>query len=268
VEDSPFSDHIHQKGSHALYAFTRFEGGEFLAFRFGMRNRMIGCYSPGSAMNVWDDRHWLFGNVLGHVRCPVGISAYYDTTKNLITVGPNFPGGAPGANQGGFPATTRLRMAGNQCSLVTLGMDLSNNTFSTRQDGPLPDPQPAGVAKPERVLEDPPGTFTTYAAFPADDGLSIRAHTGPVEIGTGMTHAQVQPQAVNVSNQPASAAPAVWLTDLVSEYSWITDICPDPTSLTGGPGGTAPWSIAQTLTRGDAANPDTGPFRNSPGGLP
>jgi hypothetical protein len=67
--------------------------------------------------------------------------------------------------------------------------------------------------------------------------------------------------------QTGTAAPGSWLSELLALYPWIAQIIPNPTSLTGGPGGSAPWSVAQALTRGDAANPNTGPFRDSPGGL-
>jgi hypothetical protein len=245
-----FSDFIHHKGTGAIYAFSRFDGGVPCHFRFGMRNRMVGCYIPGASTNVWDDGHWLFGNVLGHLRLPAGISAYYDTEKSLIT-----------GNQGGFPAPTRFRMSGCQVDRTTLGIDLSNNNFCERTDGALPDAQPAGYAKPARSWMG-----VNYAAIPVGDGISIRSHLGLVETDTGMTC--LNPQAVNVSFLPTSAAPASWLSELLAEYPWIGSICPNPTSLTGGPGGSRPWSIAQGLTRGDAATPNTGPFRDSPGGLP
>jgi hypothetical protein len=149
-------------------------------------------------------------------------------------------------------------------SPLNLGIDLSNNTFCTRTDGPLPDAQPAGGAvggKPARSWMG-----VNYAALPVGDGISIYAHTGT--IATPQTMSCLNPQARNVTNQAGSAAPGSWLSDLLAEYPWIEDICSNPTSLTGGPGGSAPWSIAQSLTRGDAAMPNTGPLRNSPGGLP
>jgi hypothetical protein len=249
----PENDYVHHKTSLYIYAFNRFDvpANHRISQRFGRKSRFVGNYGPNGRLRLWDDIHWVYGNVWGNVECPAGISAYYDENKSLVD-----------NNQGGFPATTRMRMAGNQVAgAVSLGIDLSNNTFCTRTDGPLPDAQPAGVAKPARSWNG-----VDYAAMPAGDGLSIRAHSGTIAIDTGMTC--LSPQAVNVSSLPGNAAPDSWLSDLLTEYSWISDICPNPTTLTGGPGGTAPWSIAQALTRGDAANPNTGPFRASPGGLP
>jgi hypothetical protein len=268
------NDYVHHKTSLYIYAFCRWDvpsNHNLISQRFGRKSTWVGNYGPVGLLRLWDDMHWVFGNVWSRCQCPCGISPYYDETKNLITVGPNYPGGPPGTNQGGFPPTTRLRMAGNQIANGTvLGVDLSSNSFSTRQDGPLPDPIPAGVAKPQRILEDPPGTFTTYAAMPAGDGLSIRAHTGSVTIADGMTHANLQPQAVNVSHLPNDAAATVWRTDLFARYPWIEALCPNPTSQTGGIDGSAPWQLALDLQRGDVATPTvntTGYRRTTGGGL-
>ena len=132
----------------------------------------------------------------------------------------------------------------------------------------LPDPLACGGIKGLRTFNG-----ITYAAddpaIPTSASKSERT-PGRYQLGIGYWQGRAArfDWVQNLSSQPSTAAPGNWQTELFDEYPWIEDICPNPTSLTGGPGGSAPWSVAQALTRGDAANPNTGPFRNSPGGLP
>ena len=57
----------------------------------------------------------------------------------------------------------------------------------------------------------------------------------------------------NLDSQPGAAAPAHWKTELFAQYPWIEQICPDPTSLTGGIGGVPPWRVAENLQPGSVA---------------
>lgn len=252
------SDYIHNKVSRVCFAFNYWDvGNDLLSQRTGLRSRYVGNYAPNARLNAYDDLGWYYGNYFGGtngwMRFPAGNYAYYDETKAL---------GADGSVPGGlFKAALRTRIAGNQAMRTTLGYDFGNSWCTQSSHEIFPDVQPAGVAKPQRVYQG-----VTYSALPAGDGITIRAHSGTIDIDTGLPC--LASQAVNVSSQPGSAASATWLSELLTEYPWIEGICPNPTSLTGGPGGSAPWSIAQGLTRGDAATPNTGPFRNSPGGLP
>lgn len=241
---------LHDKVSDTIVAYNRFDRTGFVHDkfnkRFGLRARYIGNYAPEFRIFYYDDSSWFFGNRLNGLVVSAGKSAGYDANGNDIW------------GVGGFHAVTRSRMSGNSCS-ITLGNNSSGWLTNTTPTGyNLPDPQPAGVAKPSRTSD---GVF--YAAFPVGDGLSIRNHSGSITQVPNGSGGFVW--AVNLNSQPGAAAPAAWNTDLPQ---WVRDVCPDPTSLTGGPGGAAPWSIAQVLTRGDAATPNTGPFRNSPGGLP
>ena len=112
----------------------------------------------------------------------------------------------------------------------------------------------------------------TYAAMAVGDGITIRAHNGPgaVLIGT----LPCLPNTINASNSvlqnysfaAGTAAPTTWRDQMFAEQPWMEDFVDDPASLTGGLGGVAPWTLASQLTRGDAATPNTGPNRNSPGG--
>lgn len=249
--DPNIADYIHDKVSNNAY-FCNFwdTTGTSLVMRFGLRKRFVGNYAPNANLRQWDDLAWIYGNRLSWIQLPMGRSAYYDETKNLED------------SVTGFHACTRLRMAGNNSGLTTLGISINADWCTAGGHATLPDPIPAGVAKPERTFNS-----IVYAAMPAGDGLSVRAHTGTIETSTDLV-GQCITQAVNVDSSPGSAAPLSWRTELFAAYPWLQSVIPDPTSLTGGPSGSAPWSIAQALTRGDAANPNTGPFRDSPGGLP
>jgi hypothetical protein len=252
-----FPDYVHDKVSGTLYAFNRLDSSVLWEMRFGLRKRMVGCYLPSAPITAWDDLGWYFGNKAATVRAPAGRSHYYDDTKNLASAAHN--------SVGGFHACKRARFAGNEFSGMILGAfgNTANWCTATAPDpATLPDPLAAGGIKEERSLDG-----ITYAADnPADPdvGIKVRAHSGSIseEAAACIDWAQ------NIDSQPGSAAPAAWLSELLAEHPWIGDICPDPTSLTGGAGSTAPWTVAQALTRGDAATPNTGPFRSSPGGLP
>jgi hypothetical protein len=253
------SDLIHHKGSGSIYAFNRFEGGGLLSYRFGLRTRSIGNYSSGASVNAWDDLGWYYGNLASVIRGPGGRSCYYDDTKNLA--------GQPNNSVGGFHANKRSRFAGNNCR-IDLGWTSGANWCTATSPDPatLPDPCATGMIKPARTFNG-----ITYAAdnpSHPDVGVKIRAHSGSITLNTESCVNLPGGWVQNLSSQPAAAAPSSWLAELLAEHPWIGGICPNPTSLTGGPGGSAPWSVAQGLTRGDAATPNTGPFRASPGGLP
>jgi hypothetical protein len=251
-------DYVHHKGSKSIYAFNRFElpANHLLSHRFGLYTRAIGNYAPGCTCRMWDDRGWYFGNFYGNMEAPAGKSAYYSDTTNLIQ------------SVSGRHATTRCRISGNSAG-IQLGVTFNQpycTSDSTHPDT-LPDPRPAGDSKPERTYAG-----VTYAAHPPNDpdrGIKIRSHTGAITTEPAPpASCAISSWVANIDAAPSATAPASWVTDLRSEYPWVTDICPDPTSLTGGPGGSAPWSVAQGLVRGDLANPSVGPNRNSPGGLP
>jgi hypothetical protein len=251
-------DLIHHKGSKSIYAFNRIDApnGHLLSHRFGLRARAIGNYAPGCTCRMWDDRGWYFGNLYANMESPAGKSAYYDDTTNLVN------------SVSGRHAQTRARISGNN-SAIQLGVTFAQPycTSETTHPDTLPDPRPAGDSKPERTYAG-----VTYAAHPPNDpdrGIKIRSHTGAITTEPAPpASCAISSWVANIDAAPSATAPASWVTDLRSEYPWVTDICPDPTSLTGGPGGSAPWSVAQGLVRGDLANPSVGPNRNSPGGLP
>jgi hypothetical protein len=253
------SDLVHHKGSSATYALNRFNSSGLLSHRFGLRARWIGNYGPSKSVNAWDDLGWYYGNSSSIIRGPAGRSCYYDDTKNLA--------GLPNNSVGGFHANKRSRFAGNSCT-IDLGWTSGVNWCTATSPDPatLPDPVACGMIKPARSFNG-----INYAADnPADPdvGVKIRAHSGSITLNTESCVNLPGGWVQNLDSQPGASAPSSWLTELLTEHPWIADICPNPTSLTGGPGGSAPWSIAQGLTRGDAANPNTGPFRASPGGLP
>jgi hypothetical protein len=167
----------------------------------------------------------------------------------------------------------RGRIAGNN-SPILLGWGADQNMCTAHRDSEQgvvtpASPQPTGVVKPSATLDG-----ITYAADSAshpDTGVKVRAHTGLIsEMPTTCIDwtQNLDPSNMVGLTSIATAAPSAWRTELFNEYPWIEALCPDPTSLTGGPGGTHPSSIAQALTRGDAATPNTGPFRDSPGGRP
>jgi hypothetical protein len=262
---TPSSDWIHHKGSKAIYAFNHCEtgAGGIIANRFGLRNRYVGNYMAGINFHAWDDLAWYYGNIVGELRCPIGRSQYFDDTKNLA--------GSPNNSVGGFHANKRTRISGNN-GTIALGWIPDGTTWCTNTSpdpATLPDPLACGGIKELRTFSG-----ITYAADDPshpDVGVKIRAHTGTITnsgSGSGGACGASFPWVQNLSNLPSNAAPGNWQSELFDEYPWIQDICPNPTSLTGGPGGSAPWSVAQALTRGNAANPNTGPSRNSPGGLP
>ena len=243
----------HQKVSKCCFAFNNLEGTNLFTHRFGIRGRYIGNYAPSSTLRLWDDQHWAYGNDQGNIQGPAGRSGYQDDFKNLP------------ASVGGFHAFKRARLAGNN-SPIDLGSTFGANWCTGGGHETLPDPMGAGMIKPERTFDS-----ITYAADDPDDpdtGITIRANTGAVTTNTDACVNLPGGYVQNLDSQTGSAAPASWLTDLFAEYPWIENICPNPTSLTGGPGGSAPWSIAQALTPGDDASPSTGPLRDSPGGLP
>jgi hypothetical protein len=256
------SDFIHHKGSGSIYAFNRFEGAVLLTHRFGLRTRAIGNYAPGANARFWDDLGWIYGNSYNEIQCPGGRSCYYDDTKNLAS--------APENSVGGFHAHKRSRISGNT-GLIELGFLYTTADWCTGTPGTapetLPDPCACGMIKPARSFEG-----VNYAADNPNDpdvGVKIRAHSGSISPNTtpcvNLPGGWVQ----NLSSQPSNAAPDTWRDELFAQYPWIEEICPNPTSQTGGPGNSAPWSVAQGLNRGDhATSPSVGPNRNSPGGLP
>jgi hypothetical protein len=253
------SDFIHHKGSGSIYAFNRFEGGGLLSHRFGLRTRSVGNYGPSKTVNAYDDLGWYYGNNFTTIIAPGGRSCYYDDTKNLA--------GEPNNSVGGFHANKRSRFAGSATG-ISLGSTFNANWCTGTSPDPetLPDPCACGMIKPARSFGG-----VNYAADNPNDpdvGVKIRAHSGTITQNTDSCVNLPGGWVQNLDSQPGASAPGSWLTELLAAYPWIEDLCPNPTSLTGGPGGSAPWSIAQALTRGDAATPNTGPFRNSPGGLP
>lgn len=269
------SDFLHHKGSKSIYAFNRWVVNGVMSHRFGLRTRSVGNYITGSgvAVRAYDDLGWYYGNSVTKIECTAGKSAYYDDTKNQPF------------SVGGFHATTRCRLAGNSANielgtLGTSGNFCSGQTVQGVDDGTLPDPQPAGGIKPARTSGG-----VTYAAEPVNallNGIKIRASTGTVTTlppGSGGACGGSFAWADNVDSAIGTVAPSAWRTELFTEYPWIEAICPNPTSLTGGPGasgsppsgGAAPWSIAQELQRGDVATPTAntcGPRRTTGGGLP
>jgi hypothetical protein len=255
------NDVLHHKGSQSIYAFNRFDVPDrhLLCHRFGLRARHIGNYAPTAILRMWDDRGWFYGNIYATMQGPAGRSAYYDDVKNLA--------GQPNNSVGGFHAHKRSRLAGNDASLSLGDTFDSNWCFGTQPDpATLPDPIAAGCSLPRREFKG-----VVYAADPVDDpdrGIRIRAQTGPITLAAAPpAGCAITSWVDNLDAVPGDAAPAAWLADLLAEYPWVAGICPNPTSVTGGPNGSAPWSIAEGLTRGDAKDPNTGPHRDSPGGL-
>jgi hypothetical protein len=109
--------------------------------------------------------------------------------------------------------------------------------------------------------EGPGGTDSQSNVYAADGagttGLRIYdCNLGPVIRATN----PCVTWAVNVTDNHLSAAPASLNAALPQ---WIRDVVADVTEYSS-----SPWTVAQALTRGDAATPNTGPFRSSPGGLP
>ena len=263
VFDSAPSDDawVHNKTCDNLYACNKHKTpSRGFNNRFGVRNRYVGNYMPGSECNFWDDLNWWYGNFGGELRVWGGKSAAYDNTHNNVDA------------LGGFHATKRCRIAGNQATLLRLGTNSPGWLTNTHSILQLPDPRPAGAVKPQRVITggDFPGTYVADDPDHPDTGVKVRAHSGTIQeepptSGGSFTNFD---WFVNGDVQAGAAAPTAWRTDLFAQYPWLEAIVPNPTSLTGGPGGSAPWSVAQGLTRGDAANPSTGPYRNSVGGKP
>lgn len=248
---NPWSpDYIHHKGSGALYAFNYLDvGGGLLSQRFGIKARYIGNYAPKATMRMFDDLGWYYGNSFGTMQAPGGRSAYYDDVKNLWD------------SVGGYHAANRARYSGNKANSFVLGAYFNSAWCTTNAHPTLPDPLGAGQTKPAKSYNG-----VTYAGNDPNDpdlGLKIRAHDGPIteETATCIDWAQ------NVDSQPNAVAPSSWLTELSNQYPWISDYVPNPTSLTGGMNGAAPWSVAQSLTRGDATNPSVGPNRAGKAGL-
>jgi hypothetical protein len=244
-----FAEYIHHKGSHGLYAFNNIEASGTVEQRFGIRPRYVGNYAPQGFMVMWDDLGWYFGNLFYRMRAPAGKSAYYDDTKNLWD------------SVGGFHANKRTRYSANKAEQFEIGSFSGMEWWCTATGHPtLPDPQPAGGVKPERTYQG-----VTYAGDNSNDpniGIKIRAHSGAISEGSATCIDWAQ----NIDRQPNVSAPASWLSELLNEYPWISSIVPDPTSPTGGPNGSAPWSVAQSLVK-DGANPSVGPQRKSSGGL-
>jgi hypothetical protein len=247
-----FEEMAHGKCSGIIYAFNRFDSGTLLLTnRNGLRVLWVGNYGPSSPIRFKDGLGRCYGNDVATIECWGGDSAYSSDTTHLWEEGAN--------NQ----ATNRARIAGNNANVshgVTGGV---SNTWCTQVTAIRPDPMPCGMQKPARSYAG-----VSYPAHPSDGnvGIKIRAHTGNVTKATSSNNCI--DWSVNLDSQPSTAAPTSWRDELFVDYPWIKDLCPNPTSLTGGLGGAAPWSLAQNLTRGDAANANTGPFRNSPGGLP
>ena len=222
--------------------------------RFGLRKRMIGTYSPGSTVNAYDDLGWYFGNLCQTFQLPAGRSHYYDDTKNLA--------GLPNNSVGGFHASKRARYSGNQASLAlgVFGNTASWCTATAPDPATLPDPLACGGIKQARTFSG-----VTYAADDPSDpdvGIKIRAHSGTITEEPPACIDWVQ----NLDSQPSAAAPAPGGMSCLRSILGSRHLCPNPTSLTGGPGGSAPWSIAQALTRGDAATPEHGAVPQQSGG--
>lgn len=241
---------VHNKTSGLCVAFNSVEAGSLFNQRHGINCHWVGNYAPG-VENKWHDyRTFCYGNRLNKLLVYAGSSEMIDTVKHRIF-------------NGIFEVTTSLKIAGCNISTSTrLGFAAASwATSSSPAGNDLPQPVAAGGTKPARTHS---GTGITYDAYP-EDGITIRAHSGPIiyepNLG-GFDWVENDDVAVG------TAAPSSWKTDLFDEYPWIEDICPDPTSLTGGIGGQVPWKAAQDLTRGSAGSPNTGPNRDSAGGLP
>jgi hypothetical protein len=97
-----------------------------------------------------------------------------------------------------------------------------------------------------------------YAAFAAGDGISIRHHKGAIKDAPPGPGGFKWVDEANKHDEPDSAVPRTWLSDLFVQHPWIKDLVADPTDVSS-----SPWSLAESLTRGDpdAGTPNTRPFR-------
>jgi hypothetical protein len=238
-------DHVHTKTSDCIFAFNRADttpdgSNKNFGNRFGLRCRYIANYLPNQRIPANDSLCWYFGNLCTQIQCWAGRAAYYDDTKNNSDI------------VGGFHANNRTRIAGNQTT-VRIGVNNPAWLTNTFQPG-LPDPMQAGEVKPARSHDG-----VNYPADDPDDpDVGIRVYdNSPTEIDFSNDTDGFR-WYTNVQNNSGQLAPSSWADDLPS---WITDIV-DPTKRSN-----SPWSIAEGLTRGDAQNPNTGPFRDGPGGL-
>ena len=224
-------------------------------FRSVWASRQVGRELYGRVnLRAWDDLGWYYGNSFGELQCPIGRSQYFDDTKNLA--------GSPNNSVGGFHACKRCRIAGNTGNIALGYIPTSGPNDWCVNENPdpptLPDPLACGAVKGARSFNG-----INYAADSAshpDVGIKIRAHATAGTItnsgtGTGGACGAGYAWVQNLSNLRNNAAPTNWKTELFTEYPWLEAICPDPTSLTGAPGGASPWSIGQVdLPRGRRHN--------------
>jgi hypothetical protein len=239
------NDWVHNKGSGTIFAFNRFEAGgtNFIHNRFGLHVKFYGNYSPGHNYALYDGYNDAFGNFGstangGGLRCRGGNSKRYDDTRTAIT----WAGGTPGEQVSIFYSLRRSRIAGNNCA-ITIGYH--DESFCSHS------PQPCGR------LND--GSFGFIADDPDDPRNGVHIYDNN-QAPTFVANSCIQWYVPSlIFNNWQQQAPASWAAELPS---WVTSLV-DPTKRSN-----TPWGIAQNLTRGDAANPNTGPFRNSPGGLP
>jgi NPCBM-associated, NEW3 domain of alpha-galactosidase len=238
-------DHVHNKTSGNIYAFNRVDttgapGHRLFGNRFGLNNHFIGNYMPNQRSHGYDSGGRHYGNLLESVNVWGGKSAAYDDQKNNWEA------------VGGFHAGNRIRIAGNQGG-VRIGVH--DDWFCTVKNSALglPDPQPAGGVKPARTVRG--------VSYPADNpndpdvGIQIYDNSGAITYSEDSCIRWY----TNVKDRSSQKAPASWKNELPA---WILAITPNPTDRA-----TQPWKIGEAMTRGDAANPTTGPFRDSSGGL-
>jgi hypothetical protein len=237
-------DWIHNKGSNVIFAFNRIEAGgdNLVANRFGLNCKFYGNYTPNLGYALYDGYCDAFGNFCTTtngegLRCRGGNSKRYDDTRTAVTWNAADPGSATSI----FYSLRRSRIAGNN-GAVTIGF---HSEGWCNQD-----PQPCGRKND--------GSFG-YIADTNDprDGVHIYDNShAPTFVANGCIQWHVPSLIINNWQQQA---PASWAAELPT---WVTNVV-DVTKRS-----LSPWSIAQALTRGDAATPNTGPFRGSPGGLP
>jgi hypothetical protein len=238
-------DWVHNKGSGTIFAFNRAEGGgnSTLTNRLGLNCKFYGNYAPDNSFILTDGYCDAFGNFSRTangegLRCRAGNSRRFDDTRTAIT----WNGGTPGQETSIFYYLRRSRIAGNS-GAITVGFQIDQMCSH--------DPQPCG--------RNNDGSFGFIADSASDprNGIHIYDNShAPTFVGAACGGLTPYTQ---ITNNWQQQAPVSWAAELPT---WVTNVV-DVTKRS-----LSPWSIAQALTRGDAANPNTGPFRDSPGGLP